>query len=384
MLLTAAAHDEHPSHAVQQFLRVLVLNPFQRRLVQPLDIACVQELRLRTPLGAIIGLTGLAREGAAAMGDLRYYADVKGDAFDTPLAAAQVGAALAAYGDQTRADAMFLRAARKLEANRSDAPVWRADYGTSLRDAAAVLALATEAGSTAVNAASLSDMIARPDIRMSTQEATWSLMAVQALVKSPEQSGLRINGAPVTGPFVRVLEDGTPSQGLAISSADGNATDITLTTIGVPEVAPEAGGSGYAIERLYYGMNGQALDRRDFAVGERFVTVLKVRPFEEVGARLMIDDPLPAGIEIDNPNLLRSGDVGALDWLSLSDATYSEFRSDRFLSQVDLRGSGTVTLTYIARAVTPGTFHHPAASVEDMYRPRYRARTETGQVTVSE
>jgi alpha-2-macroglobulin len=53
----------------------------------------------------------LAREGAAAVGDLRYYADVKADAFDTPLAAGQLGAALAAYGDQRRADAMFARAA---------------------------------------------------------------------------------------------------------------------------------------------------------------------------------------------------------------------------------------------------------------------------------
>lgn len=31
------------------------------------------------------------------MGDLRYYADVKGDDFATPLAAAQLGAALASY-----------------------------------------------------------------------------------------------------------------------------------------------------------------------------------------------------------------------------------------------------------------------------------------------
>ena len=38
----------------------------------------------------------LAREGAAAIGDLRYYADVKSEAFDTPIAAAQLGAALAA------------------------------------------------------------------------------------------------------------------------------------------------------------------------------------------------------------------------------------------------------------------------------------------------
>lgn len=98
----------------------------------------------------------------------------------------------------------------------------------------------------------------------------------------------------------------------------------------------------------------------------------------------MIDDPLPAGVEIDNPNLLRSGDIAALDWLKVSDTQNAEFRSDRFLAAVDLRGTRTVTLAYVARAVSPGSFHHPAASVEDMYRPRYRARTATGRVTVSE
>ena len=98
----------------------------------------------------------------------------------------------------------------------------------------------------------------------------------------------------------------------------------------------------------------------------------------------MIDDPLPAGIEIDNPSLLRSGDVGALDWLDLTEAEHSEFRSDRFLSAVDLRFDGPVTLAYVARAVSPGSFHRPAAAVEDMYRPNYRARTETGRVSVTE
>ncbi|MCX8955350.1 alpha-2-macroglobulin family protein, partial [Ruegeria sp. NA] len=93
----------------------------------------------------------LAREGAAAMGDLRYYADVKGDAFDTPLAAAQLGAALASYGDQTRADAMFARAARMLQQVPNDQENhWRADYGTRLRDAAGLLTLAVDAGSEAI------------------------------------------------------------------------------------------------------------------------------------------------------------------------------------------------------------------------------------------
>ncbi len=327
----------------------------------------------------------LAREGAASMGDLRYYADIKGGAFSTPMAAAQLGAALAAYGDQTRADAMFARSARMIADRRGpEHPVWRVDYGTNLRDSAGVLALATEAGSQSVNTEALLTQISAKTGRMSTQEAAWSLLAAQALIKDPVSSGLLVDGAQVDGPFVKVREDSAGERPITISAASGRETAITLTTLGVPEVAPDAGGTGYGIRRQYYALDGTELDGRAFAVGDRFVTVLTVVPFEDSEARLMIDDPLPAGLEIDNPSLLRSGDVGALSWLSLSEAEHSEFRSDRFLSAVDLRSRNPVTLAYIARAVSPGIFHHPAASVEDMYRPDYRARTETGRITVSE
>jgi len=324
----------------------------------------------------------MAREGAAAMGDLRYYADVKGDAFTTPLAAAQLGAALAFYGDQTRADAMFARASRMIANQReADVPVWRADYGTSLRDTAGLLALATEAGSEAINRDALIQRVSQGDRHRSTQEAAWSLLAAHALTSTPEQSGLRVNGAAIEGPFVQVLQSDR-DEVLNITAADGQNTDITLTITGIPEVAPAAGGTGYAITRQYYSMDGEPLDPDQFSPGDRFVAVLTVTPFENGGARLMVDDPLPAGVEIDNPNLLRSGDVRSLDWLALSEATHAEFRSDRFLAAIDHFGRDVITLAYVARAVTPGRFHHPAASVEDMYRPQFRARTDTGRVVV--
>ncbi|WP_298851687.1 alpha-2-macroglobulin family protein [uncultured Ruegeria sp.] len=324
----------------------------------------------------------LAREGAASMGDLRYYADVKGDAFDTPMAAAQLGAALASYGDQTRADAMFSRAARMLDQQQDEQQTyWRADYGTYLRDAAGLLTLAVDAGSAAIDRNALIQRVSAGHTPLSTQEATWSLLAAHALVSDPTGSGLTVNGAPVAGPFVQVLQSGQTDE-VNITAAVGQATDVTLTVTGIPDIPPEAGGTGYAIERLYYAMDGNPIDSRSFAVGERFVTVLKVTPFESGGARLMVDDPLAAGIEIDNPSLLRSGDVRALDWLDLSDATHTEFRADRFLAAVDLSGREIVTLAYVARAVTPGVFHHPAASVEDMYRPQNRARTAIGRVEV--
>ena len=324
----------------------------------------------------------LAREGQAAMGDLRYYADTKSDSFATPLALAQLGAALAQYGDQTRADAMFAKAAARLSAApQEDAPVWRDDYGTALRDAAGLLTLAVENGSTAVDREALVTRVAAAGRTLSTQEQSWALLAAHALVQDPTVSGLTVDGTPVTGPFVRRLE-GDALTAQEIANTGTGPTDITLTTLGVPEVPAPAGGYGYAIERAYFRMDGTPLDS-PVAQGDRLVTVLTVRPAEETGARLMIDDPLPAGFEIDNPNLLRGGDIAALDWLETAEAEHAEFRADRFLAAVNWRSDRPLRLAYIVRAVSPGTFHHPAASVEDMYRPQYRARTETGQVSIA-
>ena len=336
-------------------------------------------------VGLAYALMVLAREGAAAAGDLRYYADVKGDDFATPLAAAQLGAALAAYGDQTRADAMFARAARLMGRAGDEGQIWRADYGTALRDQAAVLALAAEAGSTAVPleaaGATLASRIAGQPL--SPQEAAWALMAAQGLIDRPGTEGLTLNGAALARPTLQVTDAEAAAAPGAVANGSGKATTLTLTTTGVPEVAEAAGGTGYAITRRYYTLEGAAMDPAEVAQGTRLVTVLEVTPQGGGAARLMVADPLPAGFEIDNPNLLRGGDIAALAWLEVTDATrMTEFRQDRFLAALDWQSDDPFRLAYLVRAVTPGRFHHPAASVEDMYRPGYHARTGTGSVRV--
>jgi len=327
----------------------------------------------------------LAREGAASMGDLRYYADVKGEDFATPLAAAQVGAALASYGDQTRADAMFrIAGQRMVETEAQDEPqLYRADYGTRLRDAAGLLTLAVEAGSNAVDRATLASRVGAAEGPLSTQESAWTLLAAKALIDDPTVAGITVNGAPVEGPFARVLEP-EAAIGMAIRNESAAPTDITLTTIGKPADPVEADGYGYAIDRRYYTMGGEEISPEVVTSGDRFVVVLSIQPFEETGARLIVDDPLPAGFEIDNPNLLRSGDIGALDWLNTAETETTEFRADRFIAALDWRSANGFDLAYIVRAISPGSYHHPAAVVEDMYRPRYRARTADGRVTVAD
>ena len=321
----------------------------------------------------------LAREGAANMGDLRYYADTKRDAFATPLAAAQLGAALAAYGDSVRADMMFARAAVLLGQAHNQTG-WRSDFGTHLRDTAAVLRLSTEAGSTAIDPAILIAGMHATTKRLSTQEAAQITMAAHALSSDTFATGLEVNGQPVQGPVVQRLSGRNPQSATLTNMTDA-AMDVTLTTFGISEVAPDAGGYGYAITREFYTMEGGPVVG-DVPSGTRMVVVLGVTPFEEVGARLIVNDPLPAGFEIDNPNLLRSGQIGALDWLKTADTQNTEFRSDRFVAAVDHRSAEPFNLAYVVRAVTPGNYHHPAATVEDMYRAEYRANTATGRVTV--
>jgi len=329
----------------------------------------------------------LAREGAAAIGDLRYYADVKADAFSTPIAQAQLGAALASYGDQRRADAMFTKAGARIAANTAfnDAQVYRIDYGSSRRDAAAVLTLAVEAGSNALDRDALAVAL-RPNGRtLSTQEATWTLLAANALIDRPGTDGITLNGATIDGPLVRVLKAGDP-QTVAVANGSGKPATLTLTAYGVPDVPGPAGGNGYAITRSYFTESGVPVSLENgVAAGSRYVVVLEVVPFGTAEARLMVSDPLPAGFEIDNPNLLRGGDIGGFDWLDVqNDVEHSEFRQDRFLTAVDWSGGDTLRLAYVVRAVSPGSFHHPAASVEDMYRPDYRAQTAAGRVVIAE
>jgi alpha-2-macroglobulin len=92
---------------------------------------------------------------------------------------------------------------------------------------------------------------------------------------------------------------------------------VTLTTFGVPEEAPEAGGVGYTIRRSHYTLDGEAPTSATCASATGSSSLLEVRPDRGVaGGRLLIDDALPAGFEIDNANLLREGDVRALDWLA--------------------------------------------------------------------
>ena len=75
----------------------------------------------------------LARNGAAPIGDLRYLADTKLGDLATPIAKAQIAAALAVMGDRARAERVYAAALEAIP-EKPALEIGRVDYGSVLRD----------------------------------------------------------------------------------------------------------------------------------------------------------------------------------------------------------------------------------------------------------
>jgi len=340
--------------------------------------------------GIAYALYVLARNSRVPVGDLRYYLETKLDAFATPMARAQLGAALALFGETERA-AIALRSAQRLWEEQPPTGSWRNDFGSHLRDGAALLSLAAESGGTAVDLAALGRQLARnwaDTAYPSTQEQAWMLLAAHALMDGAAQPRLQVNGRPQDGALVRhgPLSDPSTAASLEIANLGERSLTAMLTLSGIPVEPAPAGGNAYQIERSYYDLDGRRSDPTQLTQGERLVTLLTVSADQQRAARLLIQDPLPAGLEIDNPHLLRSGDVAGLPWLNLvTEPAHVALGSDRFAAAVDRerRDPTRFQLAYIVRAISPGRFAQPAARVEAMYQPSLRARTSSGTLTIA-
>jgi uncharacterized protein YfaS (alpha-2-macroglobulin family) len=149
----------------------------------------------------------LARNGAAPVGDLRYLADTKLDELATPIAKAQVAAALAMLGDKGRAEVVYAAALRSL-APKPALEIGRVDFGSALRDSAALVTLASESGAPR---ATIDGAVARIDAARglsaftSTQEQAWLVLAARALNKESGAIAVTWNGEAHKGSLFRSL-----------------------------------------------------------------------------------------------------------------------------------------------------------------------------------
>ena len=92
------------------------------------------------------------------------------------------------------------------------------------------------------------------------------------------------------------------------------------------------------------------------------------------GQYMLVEDPLPAGLEPIDTSLETSQQIkgGQRDWFW----TRVELRDDRVALFATYLGPGTHTFTYLARATTAGTFRVLPAQAEMMYAPEVSGRTD--------
>ena len=97
---------------------------------------------------------------------------------------------------------------------------------------------------------------------------------------------------------------------------------------------------------------------------------------------LVVNDPLPAGLEIIDPSLKGASTIGSNSSSQWSVFDHVELRDDRVLLFADQINKGLHTFRYLARATSVGRFLRPAAIAQEMYDPQNMGRSDGGYVWI--
>lgn len=319
----------------------------------------------------VLALAGQGRPGAA-----RVLAESLGK-LPTPLARAQLGAALALAHETPRAETAF-RAAL-------DAPArgfWGADYGTALRDAAAIALLLKESGVLADRLPSVVAALPGADLqpdRLSTQEQAWSASAAAVLGRGLPPVRVAVDGRELpAAPIVSVALPGAAR----IRNLGDRPVWQSVSATGVPASPLPAARNQMRISRQFLTTDGQPLDLDNLKQNTVFVLLLEGQALDGQAHRAMVLHGLPAGWEI--AGRLGPGEVPGSAWVGkLSETEAVPAADDRYAAVVSLTPEQPAfRLAVRLRAVTPGSFELPGAEISDMYRPTILARQNAGRIAV--
>jgi hypothetical protein len=319
----------------------------------------------------VLALAGQGRPGAA-----RVIAE-QIDRLPTPLAKAQLGAALALAHDVPRAEVAFA-AALAAPARRW----WAFDYGTALRDQAAIAVLLKESNLPGDRLAKLLDAMPGADLSpdtLSTQEQSWAAAAAGVLGRDGKSAHIALDGKeePVA-PVLSVALSGPVSA----RNLGDNAVWQSMSVTGIPAAPLPAARAQMRITRQFETLDGQPLDLDHLKQNTVFVLLLEGKTEDGQPHRAMVQQGLPAGWEI--AGRMTGSEAPGMKWLGkLSETEAQPGADDRYAAVVALTPEQPAfRLAVRVRAVTPGTFELPGAEAADMYRPGVFARQNAGRITV--
>ncbi|MFI4998360.1 MAG: alpha-2-macroglobulin [Reyranellales bacterium] len=337
----------------------------------------------------------LAKAGLADPGRVRYFQDAKASEIKGGLAWAQLAAALNQVGEPGRA-----RLAFGLARQRIDERDPHDYYGSPLRDRAALLALASEAGGRDGLIAVVGSVRERLTARVeetTTQEQAWLVLAARALSAGGEIA-YSVDGEThksTAEPVVLNPDAAALTRGLKLRNEGERAVWLQVTARGVPKEPLPASSNGLSVDRSYFTLDGREPDFAGVRQNDRIIVSITGRNLEGGYHEVALLDLLPAGFEIES--VINDETVKTFPFLpKLTPTRMAEARDDRFFAAFDMgqrpyrswwddegRNGNSFHVAYVVRAVTPGTFALPAVNVSDMYSPRVSARSPMGSVTIT-
>ncbi len=328
----------------------------------------------------------LSRVKQAPLGSLRNLYDREGAKVKMPLATLQLGIALKEMGDARRGDDAIARALR-LSTKREG---YYGDYGSDLRDTAAMITLLLEhdlhrerAGTLALD---LAEMLQKRNY-LSTQERNALFFAGLKLESGAQpswqaklqigQDEERIKRSQRLARLFRRME---ASRGIRLTSRNDSDLYVTALVNGYSAEPPKPVEDGISIRRSYYDKLGKPVTPKEVEEGTVLISHLEVT-VKERHPDLLVVDLLPAGLEPENPALpdsvrldeIKIANKPIRQWRERNPVTHEEYRDDRYVAAVDAHRGQVIHLFYGVRAVTPGSYRAPPPFVEDMYAPEEHA-----------
>ena len=328
---------------------------------------------------AAYGLAALARANHVEPGSVRHFISARLGRVASGLGRAQLALAAASFGLAEDIETALSAAVSAPGGSRY------ATYGSGLRDAAALVAVAAALKSDVLpEAAARLRQLSVEDSYTSTQEKAWMVVAAWELNRAMEGAPLTVDGARTMigkGGFYRVFgSKELKGDGVTITNPGTRPVKLAIGVGGHPAVEEPAHANRITLTRTILTREGVPAELANVKQGDELTVVLQGRMEEsQFSRRLLVADLLPAGLEIE---AALSHDEEHESLGEIDRPGTLRLRDDRYVAALTRREGGPFRLAYLVRAVTPGDFRMPAPYVEDMYDPAVQARGSMGRLNV--
>ncbi|MFC1543780.1 MG2 domain-containing protein [Gemmatimonadota bacterium] len=306
----------------------------------------------------------------------------------TPESAFLLAGAFALSGDRTTAMQLLPVSVRPQVSEKETGVT----FSSSIRDNAIVLAVLADLDPDNPGVPILVDYLsqrARTGRWGTTQENAWAFLAIGKIMRSQAsgsyQGTLTIDGvtrADLSSETMTLSADDLGGKEMGISiTGDGNAYyywEARGIPLGLRFVEED---HGLVIRRRYLNSEGAALRADSLSHGQMVVVEVIMRAPNQAVQNVVINDMLPAGLEVENPRLASRA---PLPWMpdDAVEPDYLDIRDDRLLIFLNLPRGTERKFYYAARAVTEGTFVRPPILAECMYDLSLRSVASSGEVRV--